>query len=176
MRVLSRLIALAVALALVAGCVIVAVEIVVAEVGREPWVIPHDEWYQSARTNAWSSPDARLLCLVVAAAGLVLLLLQLAKRRPTELAMETRDSKHPAALQRRGIERSLVRAVTRVDGVASAKAKLSKTKARITATSNRRLPGDLEDRITKAADRRLSALKLESPPSLTVRLSNRGQR
>ncbi len=88
MRVLSRLIALAVALGLFVGGIVVAVEIVFAEIGREPWVIPYDEWYESARINAWSSPSTRRLALALVVAGLLLLLLQLARRRPTALAME----------------------------------------------------------------------------------------
>jgi len=173
-RILSRLIALALALGLVVGAVLVAVEIVVAELGREPWVIPYDRWYQSARTNDWSSPSTRRLALVLVVAGLILLLLQLARRRPTALSMETAASTHSADLNRRGIERSLVRAVSRVDGVASAKAKISRSRTRVTASSNRRLPGDLEARVTQAAEKRLAALQLASPPALSVRLDSRG--
>ncbi len=175
-RVLSRLIALAVALGLVVGGVLVAVEIAVAELGREPWVIPYDQWYQSARTNAWSSPSTRRLALVLAAVGLLLLLLQLARRRPTALSMERGVSTHSADLHRKGIERSLVRAVSRVDGVASAKAKISSSRTRVTASSNRRLPGDLEARVTQAAEQRLAALRLASPPALSVTLHSRGPR
>ncbi len=69
-----------------------------------------------------------------------------------------------------------MRAVSRVDGVASAKARISSKRTRVTASSNRRLPGDLEARVTRAAEERLSALRLASPPPLSVRLDSRGQR
>ena len=172
MRIVSRLIAVAVALALAVGGVLVAVEIVIAEIPRDPLVIPHDRWYQSARTNAWSSATARQISIGLVAAGLALLLLQLARRRPTVLAMEAGPSGHPAALNRRGIERSLVRAVSRVDGVGSAKAKISGKRTRVTASSSRRLPGDLEARVTRAAEQRLAELRLASPPPLSVSLQN----
>ncbi len=176
MRVLSRLIALAVALALMVGGMVVAAEIAMADFRSEPWLIPYDEWYQSARVNAWSSTATRRLALALAAAGLLLLVLQLMRRRPTALAMEAGGSRHHADLDRRGVERSLVRAVIRVDGVASARARISETRARVTASSNRRLPGDLEARVTRAAEERLAALRLARPPALSVRLQTRRPR
>ncbi|MDP8992854.1 MAG: DUF6286 domain-containing protein [Actinomycetota bacterium] len=174
MRILGRLVALAVSLGLVVGGALVAVEIVVAELGAGPWVIPYDRWYLSARKNAWSSASARTLFLAMAGAGLVLLVLQVVKRRPRSLPLEAGGAQHTAAVRRRGLERSLVRAVTRVDGVATAKARVSEKRARVTASSNRRLPGDLEQRVTEAARQRLAAMKLARPPEVAVRLQHRG--
>lgn len=170
MRILTRLVAVAVALALAVGGLLVAVEIVLAEIGRDPLVIPYDDWYRSARSNDWSSSLARQISFGLVGAGVVLLLLQLARRRPTTLAMEPGPSPHPAAINRRGVEQSLERAVGRVDGVASAKARISSKRARVTASSNRRLPGDLEARVTRAAEQRMAALRLASPPPLSVTL------
>ena len=90
--------------------------------------------------------------------------------------MEAGGSTHRADLNRRGIERSLVRAVSRVDGVASAKARISNNRARVTASSNRRLPGDLQARVTRAAEERMAALRLAHPPALSVRLQTRARR
>ena len=176
MRILSRLLALAVALALAVGGALVAVEIVAAELADDPLVIPYDKWYRSARTNDWSSSLARQVSVALLAAGLVLLLLQVAKRRPAVLAMKPTGAGRSAALQRRGVERSLVRAVSRVDGVASAKATITSSRTRVAATTNRRLPGDLEDRVKRAAEARLAALHLATPPPLSVRLNSRRQR
>ncbi len=174
MRVLSRLIALAVALALAVGGVLVAIEVVVAEVGRGPWVIPHDQWYQDARENAWSSLSVRMLFLVLALAGLLLLVLQLKKRRPRSLPMERTQDGHSVDVSRRSLERSLERSITRVDGVATAKARLSESMARITASTNRRLPGDLEKRVAQTTQQRLSAMNLATAPEVVVRLHHRG--
>ena len=176
MRIVTRLVALAVSLVLAVGGVLVAVEIVVARLlGREPWVLPYDEWYADATEHAWSSPSARTLFFVVALVGLVLLLLQLVKRRPRSLPMAGGGGAHSTTVGRRGLERSLVRDVTRLDGVATAKARVSPKRARITASTNRRLPGDLEQRVTQAAQHRLAAVKLASPPEVAVRLQHRGQ-
>ena len=175
MRILSRLIALAVALALVVGGVLVAVEIVLAELGWQPWVVPHDQWYEEGRQNAWSSSSVRALFLALAVVGLVLLLLQATKRRPLALLMERRQDGHPVAVGRRSLEQSLVRSITRVAGVAAAKVRLSENRARVRASSNRRLPGDLEARVARAAEQRLSALKLATTPEVVVRLGHRGQ-
>lgn len=176
MRLFNRLVAVALALFLVVGCVLVAVEIVVAELGNDPWVIPYDRWYEDARAHDWSSGWSLRWFFALTALGLVLLLLQLARRRPAALPMKVGRTEHPAAVSRRGIERSLGRAVGRVDGVASAKARVKRGSVRVKATSNRRQPGDLESRIGEAARQRLSSLGLAQPPSVAVRLQHRGQR
>ena len=115
----------------------------------------------------------RVLFLVLALVGLVLLLLQLKKRRPQWLPMKASRDGHPFAVSRRSVERSLVRSVERVDGVARAKARLFDSRARITASSNRRLPGDLQERVAQTAEQRLSAMKLADPPEVVVRLTHR---
>ncbi len=176
MRIASRLIALAVSLALVVGGVLVAVEIVIAELGGEPWVVPYDQWYEEARGNAWSAPSVRALFVAIAAVGLVLLVLQVTKRRPRALPMERRQGGHSVAVGRRNLERSLVRSITRVDGVATAKARVRVDRASITASSNRRLPGDLEVRVARVAEQRLSAMKLATTPEVVVRVEHRGRR
>ena len=176
MRVVNRLLAVAAALFLVVACVLVAVEIVVAELGNDPWVIPHDRWYENARAHDWSSGWSRRLFLALAALGLVLLIVQLARRRPAALPMERGRRQRPAEVSRRSIERSLGRAVGRVDGVASGKARVKRGTVRVRATSNRRQPGDLETRVGEAARQRLSSLELAHPPAVAVRLQHRAQR
>lgn len=158
-RLVDRALAAALALALVAGGLLVAAEIVAAGVGADPIALPHDRWYRSGRQHAWSSPTARWFFLALAAAGLALLLLQLAARRPDALPL-TGDQAHAAEVSRRSLERSLARTAMRVDGVASARARVSGARARIEAVTNRRLVKDLEPRVAEAAASRLRSVGL----------------
>lgn len=176
MRMVSRLLAVALSLALLAGGILVAVEVVVAEFGRDPWVLPHDQWYRSASETSWSASSSRWLFSGLIAAGVILLLLQLARRRPAALPLEAQNPQHPAEVRRRSVERSLARVVGRVDGVAMAKARVSPGRARVRAMTNRRLIGDLEARVSRAAEQRLASLHLAAPPPVKVRIHQRAQR
>ena len=174
MRVANRVIAAVLALGLLVGGLLVAVEIVVAGFDRRPWVLPHDDWYRSSRTRAWESAPARWIFIGLVAAGLLLLLLQFARRRPTALALA--PGAVPADLGRRSLERSLAREAAAVDGVAAAKAKVDDDRVDVVATSNRRQTGDIQPRVTQALDRRMGALGLARPPSVRVKVHGRSER
>ncbi|MDQ4069396.1 MAG: DUF6286 domain-containing protein, partial [Actinomycetota bacterium] len=173
-RIANRVVAAVLALGLLAGGLLVAVEIVVAGFDRRPWVLPHDDWYVSARTRSWESAPARWIFIGLAVAGLLLLLLQLARRRPTALALT--PGAVPTEVGRRSLERSLVREATTIDGVAAAKARVDGDRAEVVATSNRRQTDDLQPRLTQALDRRMAALGLARPPSVRVKVRGRGDR
>jgi hypothetical protein len=157
-RVANRVLAAVIALALFVGGLLVAVEIVVAGFDRQPWVLPHDRWYTSARLRTWESAPT----------------LQVARRRPTVLALT--PGAIPADLSRRSLEKSLVREATRVDGVAAAKARVGDDRADILASSHRRQTDDLGPRVTQALDRRISALGLARPPAVRVKVHGRSDR
>jgi hypothetical protein len=150
------------------------VEIVVAGFDRRPWVVPHDRWYTSARLRTWESAPPRWIFIALVAAGIALLLSQLARRRPG--ALDLTPGPVPADLGRRSLEKALVREATRVDGVAAARARVTEAKADVVATSNRRQTGDLGPRLTQALDRRLGVLGLARPPAVRVKVDGRADR
>ena len=174
MRVANRVVAAVLGLGLLVGGLLVAVEIVVAGFDRRPWVLPHDDWYASARTRTWESAPARWIFIGLVAAGLLLLFLQLARRRPAAMALT--PGAVPADLARRSLERSLAREATAVDGVAAAKAKVGEDRADVVASSNRRQTDDLQPRVTQALDRRMGALGLARPPAVRVKVQGRSER
>jgi hypothetical protein len=173
-RVANRVVAAVLALGLLVGGLLVAVEIVVAGFDRRPWVLPHDRWYVSARLRSWDSAPPRWIFIGLVVAGLVLLFMQLARRRPGALALT--PGAIPADLGRRSLEKSLVREATRVDGVATAKARIADDKVEVVASSNRRQTDDLGPRVTQALDRRLSTLGLARPPAVRVKVHGRSDR
>lgn len=174
MRIANRVVAAVLALGLLAGGLLVAVEIVVAGFDRRPWVLPHDRWYNSARTRLWEDAPPRWIFIGLVVAGLLLLFLQFARRRPTTLPMTPGGV--PADLGRRSLERSLAREATRVDGVSAAKAKVDGERVDVVASSNRRQVDDLQPQVTQALDRRMGALGLARPPSVRVKVQGRTDR
>jgi hypothetical protein len=147
------------------------VEIVVAAFDRKPWVLPHDQWYRSARTRSWESAPARWIFIGLVVAGLALLLLQLARRRPA--ALDLTPAAVPADLGRRSLERALVREASRVDGVVGAKVRVDGDKADVVATTNRRGTAELQPRVVEALDRRVGSLGLARPPAVRVKVHSR---
>jgi hypothetical protein len=173
-RLVNRVIAAVLALALLVGGLLVAVEIVVAGFDRRPWVLPHDRWYTSARLRTWDSAPPRWIFIGLVVAGLLLLFLQLARRRPMALALT--PGAVPTDVGRRSLEKSLGREAGRVDGVASARARVDEDKVEVVASSNRRQTDDLGPRVTQVLDRRLSTLGLARPPAVRVKVHGRSDR
>ena len=171
MRVANRVLAAVLALALLVGGVLVAVEIVVAAFGRDPWVVPHDRWYRSTLEHRWEDAATRWVCIGLVLAGLVLLGLQLARRRPAALPLAAGAA--PADLGRRSIERSLVRTASRVDGVDRAKVRVSADRANVSATTNRRRADEVRPRLATAVERRVRTLGLARAPEVRVQVQGR---
>ena len=174
MRIANRVLAAVLALGLLVAGLIVAVEIVVAGFDRRPWVLPHDDWYRSARDRTWDAAPPRWIFIGLIAAGLVLLFLQLARRRPTALPLT--PGAVPADVGRRSLEKSLAREAQSVDGIAAAKAKIGKEKAEVVASSNRRQTDDLEPVVSQALDRRMAAIGLARPPAVRIKVQGRSDR
>lgn len=171
MRIVDRVVAAVLALALMVGGLLVAVEIVVAAFGRHPWVLPHDRWYRSTLEHAWDDAAARWVFIALVLAGLLLLSLQVARRRPATLALSAGGA--PADLGRRSMERSLARAATSVDGVSRAKVRVSAERADVVATTNRRQADEVRPRLAEAVERRVRALGLARVPQVKVRIEGR---
>jgi hypothetical protein len=137
-------------------------------------VLPHDDWYNSARLRSWDDAPPRWIFIGLVVAGVLLLLVQLARRRPTALAMT--PGAVPADIGRRSLEKALGREAARLDGVAAAKAKVREDRADVVASSNRRQTGDLVTTVTQALDRRMGALGLARPPAVRVKVHGRSDR
>lgn len=170
MRTANRVLAAAVALVLLVGGLLVTAEIVVAGVGAEPWLLPYDRWYRSGREHAWNDPTSRWFFIALLAAGLALLALQVARRRRTALPLPGGQAL-PVQVSRRSLERSVARAAEDVDGVASAKVRVTPSRARVVARADRLATAALQPTVAEAAGARLRALGLAAT-QVTVKVRN----
>jgi hypothetical protein len=166
-RTANRVLAVAAALGLAAGGLLVAVEIAWSGLGHERWIIPYDDWYTDARTNRWDSSQARSLFLALTVAGVVVLALQLVRPRPRSIPLEEGQTR--AGLTRRSLEKALARTAGSQDGVAKAKATIRRRRIRIRAVT-RRTQGDLQPRVEKAARRCLHDLGIDGDLELAVQV------
>ena len=171
MRVLNRAVSAVLALVLLVGGVVVALEILAGYFGREePLLLPWDEWYRTAIETPWRDADLRLAFVLLIVAGVLLLLLETASRRPQAVAMAGRDGAAPADLDHRGLERWLAARLTTVDGVSSPKVRISKKGAAVDATTPGRSVERVRDQVRVAAGTALDELDLARPLPLRVRI------
>jgi hypothetical protein len=147
MRTANRILAAVVAILLLAGGILLAVEIVIGLAGGDSRVIPYDTWYREAREHGWSSTPVRWLLVGLGAVGAAILLMQLLPRRPSTLPVATDDDTE-FVVTRPSLESSLAHAAERIDGIDRAKARVRKGAVAVKARSHRRTLGDLPAQVT----------------------------
>lgn len=176
MRAADRLLSAVLALALMAVGLVAAVEIVVAGLGGSPWLVPHDRWAESARTTRWSDPGLRLAFAGLIAAGLALLALQVARRRPEALSLAAGGRGVVSEVDRRALERWLAERVEGVGGVAHARARIRARSAVVEAASVGRDTDPVEQGVRQMAAGSLESLQLDRTPRLRVKVRPRKDR
>lgn len=121
MRVLNRVASLLLALALLAGGLLAVVEAVLVGLDRSPLLIDRQGWYESLTTTRFSDLGFLLVAIGVALLGLLVLLLELRRWRPTRLPVPVADGWH---VQRRSAEQVLAGAARGQPGVTSARVRI----------------------------------------------------
>ena len=176
MRLVNRLLAALLSLALIVAGVLVVVEVVAQRLGRNPAVVDWPHLYDWARRTPWQQGSVRVACILLAVAGLLLLAAELKRSKPDRLAVrsETTD----AAYTRRGVAATVRSAVSDVDGINSASVSVSRRKVKVEATTAGLQPftaETLQEPATTAARQRLDTLELQDPPALSVHVSTRSR-
>jgi Family of unknown function (DUF6286) len=175
MRVANRLLAALLAGALAVAGVVVAVEIALAGAGDAHWLLDWRQWRRWALEHTWTTTAMQVTCYALVAAGLILIILALARHKPVALDVQSDRPDVTARVRRSDLEGSLQRAAQSVDGIAKAGARITKKRARVTARSNRRDISGLQDAVTAAVGHRLEPLHLVQPPALQVHVSPRSK-
>lgn len=176
MRVIERLLSLLLALALIVGAVVLAVEVGYALLDKPPALVPWRGLYERGTTSAWDTAPVRLVAAAVLLLGLLLLVGELKPRRPSRLAMRRQTEGVDTAVTRRGLRSTLVRAALEVDGISAATAKVGRRRARVSATSrlgDKAAAAALSSAVAGRAQARLDALQLARPPKLRTHVAPR---
>lgn len=165
MSLLNRVVATLLALVLLLGGLLVAVEIVLAQLGRPELVVPHRQWAAWARQETWDAPAVRALLAGLVLLGLLLLVLALRRGKPRTLPLPPREGRTPPGVEvhasRRGVERMLAAATSRVSGVDRAQVSLTRRNARVRASTPTRSQPDLSDDVARTVTQELDRLGLD---------------
>ena len=176
MRLVNRLLAALLSLALIVAGVLVVVEVVAQRLGRNPAIVDWQQLHDWAKRTPWQQGSVRVACIVLAILGLLLLVAELKRSRPSRLAV--RSDATDAAYTRRGVAATIRSAVSEVDGINSASVSVSRRKVKVAATTAGLQPftaETLREPTTEAARQRLDALELQAPPALSVQVSTRSR-
>jgi hypothetical protein len=175
-RITNRVIAAVAAIMLTAVGTVIVVEVFVAQIlKRSPWIVPYDQWLDSARANTWAGSDTVLqLGVGLTAGGIAVVLFELIRRRPTGLSVAV-DPDLRVQVQRRSLEHSFARAAERVDAVRSARVKLRKDVLQVDVTTARREAATIEADVTMAVIAALHRIHPTPEPSVRVKVTRREQ-
>jgi hypothetical protein len=167
---INRLLATLLALALVLGGLLAAVDTALVQLERPPFLVPTDHWAAWFRVQSFGAGTVRAVCAGLVLLGLVLLLCALRRGRPASLPLPGRSEGVTVTASRRELERTLSAEACRVDGVESARTRARRHGVTVQARTALRDPGDLSTRVTEVVTARLGDLGLAGrlQPRVTV--------
>ncbi len=176
MRLLNRPLAFVLAVALAAASVILIVEVIEFAAGSGPAIVHWTTWYHWAGITKWNDQVIRVWSAILILIGVLVLALELKPRRITRLRLRSGDQATDAGLTRSGLAGTLRAAATGIDGISGAEVTVRRRRAHVTARSaarGRAAADTLKQPVTQAVVDRLSALDLQHPPRLKVRVNPR---
>lgn len=167
--VLTRVLSALASLALICVGSLVVVEVVAAALEADPVLLPSD-YADRAAGLAWDDRSVVTALAAIAGVGVVALLVGVWRRAPLTIPVEGRSG---VAIERRGLEGSLSRRLTDLDGVSGARVRAGRRRLRVRVDSRRRVaPEGAHEAVRAVLDRELADQRLDLRPS--VRLRYRG--
>ena len=160
MSVVNRVLAALLALALLLGGLVAATEIVLAQLDRPHWLVPHEVWSAWLRQRSYSDGLTRAVLIGMAVLGLLLLLAALRRGKPRSLALPSATEGVTVTASRRGIERALRDAAARTSGVTSVDVKAARRTIKVTAHTAARSAGDIQRQVADVVTAKLAELGL----------------
>jgi hypothetical protein len=175
MRLVNRVLATLLSLALIVAGVLVVIEVVAQRLGRQHALVDWQHLHDWARRTPWQQGSVRVASIALIVLGLLLLAAELKRSRPSRLAVRSEDT--DAAYTRRGVAETVRSAVADVDGISSASVSVNRRKVKVEASTAGLQPftaEGLQEPVTAAARHRLDALELRTPPTLAVQVRTAG--
>lgn len=176
MRHANRVLAALLSLALIAGGVLLIIEVIADRVNHSAAIVNWRPAYDWAKRTTWNAGSVRVACVVLILLGLVLLIAELKPARASRLAADPARAGAAdldTAYTRRGLAAAIRSAVTGVDGVRGASVKVKRRKVKIAATAaaqDSAAARSLRKPVLAAAQQRLTTLQLRSAPSVSARV------
>ena len=177
MRIVNRLLAALLALAVIVVGALLIIEVVAARLGRKPALVHWHSAYAWAESTQWQQGSVRVAAVALVVLGLLLLIAELKRPRVSRLAVaDDTDLPDDVAFTRGGVAAALRAAVSDVDDIRAAKVRVRRRSVSVRAQAGAQdsdAARALREPATAAARDRLRDLQLAAPPRLSVRVLRR---
>ncbi len=172
LALLTRLLSVLAAMALVALGVVILVDLVSVQLGRGRTVVPQRSIDEAAR-RGWDDRTVVITLTVASAIGLVLLVAGLWRRAGLTVAV----AGHPdVGLERRALEQAATRRLAGLDGVSGATVHAGRRRVRARLATNRKLPPtELQARAETELAGALTTYGVELPTEVRIRQRDGGR-
>lgn len=178
MRIFNRFLALIVGLALMAVGVIIMIEVIALAVNAAPVVLNWHAMLRWGQRNTWNAASVKITAGIIGLVGLIILLAQLKRRRPTRLAIhpDGLNATTQVALTRKGLRAAVNASLREVDGVQHSKIKLKRRRVavRVSPTSSD-AAASVAAAVRSAVTGRLDELALARSFRTSVRTASKGR-
>jgi hypothetical protein len=175
-RVLLRVLAPLLGLALAVVGVLVVLEVLAAwlrpRISATGLVVPWPDWYASLGATPWSATAVWIGALVSAVVGLLLILVGLLARR-TDIAVDGPAPEVSVTTSPRVLARLVGRRVRSADDVAGASVTASRRRVRVAAEAWSDAGQELHDSVRARVEELLDELPLRHRPTVTVSTHDR---
>ena len=175
MRVLLRVLAPLLGLAVAAVGVLLVLEVVAAWVrptASDGLVVPWPDWYSALGSVTWADPPVPGVAIGVAVVGLLLVLVGLLARR-TDIAVDGPAPEITVTTSPRVLARLVGRRVRSADAVAGASVTASRRRVAVAAQAWNDADPGLHDAVHGRVDELLDELPLHRRPRVTVSVQDR---
>lgn len=170
MTVVNRILAALLALVLLLGGLLAASEIVLAQLGRTPWLVPHPRWSAWLGQRTLTDGQTRAVMAALVVVGLLLMFAAVRRGKPHDLTLPSNVDGVRVTASRRGIERTLREAGGRISGVRAVDVKAGRRTVKVRAYTASRTEGQVQQQLTDTVAGKLHQLGLADRlrPRVTV--------
>lgn len=170
-RIINRLLAALLGLALLIAGLVAAIEILVSLFGGAHFLVPTDTWLDTLRSTPWNAESVVLVATGVLVVGVVLLVAGIAARSRIISMRRPKDTIEVVA-SARAVAQVLRRQAESVSGVSSASSEVSARGARVVATVPIADPQRVEAELSQVLSETLRKIPWASAPTLQVEVSS----
>lgn len=173
MRATNRIVATVVALLLLAACVVTVVEIILAALGKSPWIVHHIAVADDLHERTWRNGWVRVVGIGAIVVGFLLVLVAAKPSAPTDIALQSDDPGVALTVTRKSLESYVAGLAEAETGVDSSSARARQGRVGVSASTTLRDPGDLKERVQQSVASHLESLRLAKPVKTTVSIRSR---
>lgn len=170
MKLANRLLSVLVALALLILGLLVLLEIVWTWGfgGSQEVLLPYPAVAGYLADQTWAGRPTRSILFALVLVGALLLAVQLRRRQPALVLLGGAEPSVTRGADRRSLERAAARAAGDVEGIRSARARVSRRRITVAAVAGVRDTAGLQDRVEERMASWLDGLNLDDPPTVSV--------